>query len=94
MQDSTIDARQPDVQPGADDQGAIVTRATYQLFIVLVTLLALAIAFAYYLIPLPPTVDQVLYIVDSLVSVILLYDFFSEKGGQYRFVFPLERNLP
>ena len=64
-------------------------RATYQLFIVLVTLLALAIAVGYYLIPLPPTVDQVLYIVDSLICVILLYDFFahlSTKGGRVRYL--------
>lgn len=60
----------------------MVTRATYQLFMALVTLLALAIAFAYYLIPLPETVDQVLYVVDSLISVILLYDFFAHVFTQ------------
>lgn len=77
MQEATFDAPAPGIQPGADDQGAIVTQATYQLFITLVTFLALAITFAYYLIPLPPTVDQVLYIIDSLVCVILLYDFLA-----------------
>lgn len=67
----------------------MVTHATYQLFMVLVTLLALAIAFAHYLIPLPATVDQVLYVVDSLVSVILLYDFFVHlfsKRGRVRYL--------
>ena len=34
VQDSTFDALQPDGQPGAEDQGAIVMRATYQLFMV------------------------------------------------------------
>ena len=89
MQDSTFDDPQPDVQSGAEDQGAIVMRATYQLFMVLVTLLALAIAVGYYLIPLPATVDQVLYVVDSLVSVILLYDFFAHvfsKRGRVRYL--------
>lgn len=75
VQDSTFDAPAPDIQPGTDDQGAMVTHATYQLFRMLVALLALAIALAYYLLPLPATVDQVLYVVDSLVSVVLLYDF-------------------
>jgi len=89
VRDAPFDALPPDVQPGADDQGAIVTQATYQLFMTLVTFLALAIAFAYYLIPLPPTVDQVLYIVDSLVSLILLYDFFAHvftKRGRVRYL--------
>ena len=89
MQNSPSDAALPAGQPDADDQGAMVTRATYQLFMALVTLLALAIAFAYYLIPLPATVDQVLYVVDSLVSVILLYDFFAHvfsKRGRVRYL--------
>lgn len=89
MRDATFDAPPPGVQPGADDQGAIVTQATYQIFMTLVTFLALAIAFAYYLIPLPPTVDQVLYIVDSLVCVILLYDFLAHvirKRGRVRYL--------
>lgn len=89
MQDSPFDAPAPDIQPGGGDQGAMVTHATYQLFMVLVTLLALAIAFAHYLIPLPATVDQVLYVVDSLVSVILLYDFFVHlfsKRGRVRYL--------
>jgi voltage-gated potassium channel len=55
-----------------------VERTTYQLFMALVTLLALAIATVYYLLPLPETVDQVLYILNSLVSVIFLYDFLAQ----------------
>ena len=89
MQDSAFDAPAPEIQPGADDQGAMVTRAAYQLFRMLVALLALAIALAYYLLPLPAAVDQVLYVVDSLVAVVLLYDFFAHlfsKRGRVRYL--------
>ena len=55
----------------------MVARATYQLFMVLVTLLALAIPALYYILPLPDTIRQVLYILDSLISTILLFDFFA-----------------
>ncbi len=64
-------------RPQPTDSGVMVTRATYQLFMVLVTLLALAITGVYYLLPLPDTIRQVLYILDSLISVILLFDFFA-----------------
>jgi len=56
-------------------QSTIITRTVYQMFIGAVMLLALGITFVYYLIPLPETVRQVLYILDSLLSPILLYDF-------------------
>lgn len=59
-----------------EDGSPIVMRATYPLFMVLVTLLALTITAAYYLLPLPATADQVLYIVDNLVALVLLFDFF------------------
>ncbi len=57
----------------AEDGSPIVMRATYQLFMVLVTLLALTITAAYYLLPLPATADQVLYIVDNLVALVLYF---------------------
>ncbi len=64
-------------QPQAADSNTMVTRATYQLFMVLVTLLALAITAFYYILPLPDTIREVLYILDSLISIILLFDFFA-----------------
>jgi voltage-gated potassium channel len=77
VENSPLGGTQPTIHPDDDERNTIVARATYQLFMVLVTLLALAIAFGYYLLPLPETVDQVLYIVESFISVILLYDFFA-----------------
>lgn len=65
----------------------MVARATYQLFMVLVTLLALAITALYYILPLPDTIRQVLYILDSLISTILLFDFiahlFAARGRRH-----------
>lgn len=82
MHDSTFDVAPPDGESNADNHNPIVMRATYQIFMVLMTLLALAIAFAYYMIPLPDTVDQVLYIVDNLVVLTLLFDFFAHLFTQ------------
>lgn len=48
-------ATQINAQINAEDGSPIVTRATYQLFMVLVTLLALTITAAYYLLPLLST---------------------------------------
>ena len=59
----------------SNQQSTVVTRTLYQMFIGLVMLLALAITLLYYLVPLPETVRQVLYILDSLLSPFLLYDF-------------------
>ena len=59
----------------SDLQSTVVTRTVYQMFIGLVMLLALAITLLYYLVPLPETVRQVLYILDSLLTPFLLYDF-------------------
>lgn len=49
---------------------------TYELFIVVVMINALVIMGAYYLLPVPIEVKQVLYILDSLNAFILLADFF------------------
>jgi voltage-gated potassium channel len=59
-------------------QDDITSRATYQLFVVFVTLLALAVTAAYYLLPLPATVRQVLFILNAITAFILLYDFFVQ----------------
>lgn len=48
----------------------------YRVFISAVTILSLFVAMAYYLLPGPEEVRQVLYIVDSLIAFILLGDFF------------------
>jgi hypothetical protein len=50
---------------------------TYSLFITLVALNSMAVSTAYYLLPLPLPVKEVLYIVDLLNSLILLADFFE-----------------
>jgi voltage-gated potassium channel len=60
-----------------DPQGAIVVRAVYQTFIVAVTAIAVAIVVVYYVVPLPETVRQVLYILDSLLTPIFVYDFLA-----------------
>ncbi len=49
---------------------------TYQLFIVLLTINALVVMAAFYVLPVPVEVKQVLYILDSLNAFILLGDFF------------------
>jgi voltage-gated potassium channel len=51
------------------------TSATYNLFIAVVTIIALVVVVAYYLLPMPEEVRQVLYILDSLNAFILLADF-------------------
>lgn len=67
--------------PPADDataparsRGAI--SVTYQLFAVLLMINTLVVMAAYYLLPVPVEVKQVLYILDSLNAFILLGDFF------------------
>lgn len=60
-----------------DPQGAIVARAVYQTFISAVTAIAVAIVVVYYIVPLPETVRQVLYILDSLLTPIFVYDFLA-----------------
>ena len=89
MQDSIQQSAEPDAGAIAGEDSALATRATYQIFMVLVTLLALAITVAAYLLALPATVDQVLYIVDSLVALVLLFDFFVHlfsRQGRIRYL--------
>jgi voltage-gated potassium channel len=58
----------------ADADDFDVTRLAHTLFILLVALVAVADAAAYYLLPLPETVREVIYIADSFCAVILLID--------------------
>ena len=67
--------------PPADDATAPsasrgTISVTYQLFIVLLTINALAVMAAFYVLPVPVEVKQVLYVLDSLNAFILLGDFF------------------
>ncbi len=62
----------------ASEQATIVARAVYQIFMTAFTGLVLAITVVYYLVPLPETVRQVLYILDSLFTPVLLYDFAAQ----------------
>ncbi|MCU0509140.1 MAG: potassium channel family protein [Anaerolineae bacterium] len=52
------------------------TSIVYRVFISAATILALFVTAAYYLLPVPEEVRQVLYIMDSLNAFILLADFF------------------
>jgi voltage-gated potassium channel len=63
-----------DSEPEAPRHGVI--SVTYQLFIILLTINALVVMAAFYVLPLPIEVKQVLYILDSLNAFILLGDFF------------------
>lgn len=64
----------PDGVANADDSN-LVERVTYNAFIILVTLISLGVVFLYYLVPLPEQVDQVLFIVNVIDALILLFDF-------------------
>ncbi len=67
----------PSADNAADSpRGHGAISATYQLFIILLTINALVVMAAYYVLPLPVEVKQVLYILDSLNAFILLGDFF------------------
>ena len=94
MEESIPDPNGPTEITPATDASTLVSRATYQNFMVLVTLLSLSIATVYYLVPLPETVDQVLYVVDSIVALVLLYDFFAHLFYAHgRFPLPVYRGL-
>jgi voltage-gated potassium channel len=75
MQEAPPEVASPDVQ--VQQQGAIVARAVYQMFIAAVTMIAVAIVVIYYVVPLPDTVREVLYILDSLLTPIFVYDFLA-----------------
>ena len=58
-----------------EDTSTLVTRVTYQIFIVFVTLLSLTLTAIFYLAPLSKHTREVLFIVDFVNSLILLFDF-------------------
>ena len=58
-----------------EDTSTLVTRATYKIFIVFVTLLSLTLTAIFYLAPLPKHAREVLYTVNFINSLILLFDF-------------------
>ena len=58
-----------------EDTSTLVTRVTYQIFIVLVTLLSLMFTTVFYLAPLSQHAREVLYIANFITSLVLLFDF-------------------
>jgi voltage-gated potassium channel len=61
----------------ADIEGSntLVTRATYKLFMVFIMLLSLAVTAVFYLAPVPDHTRDVLYLINFINSIILLFDF-------------------
>ncbi len=75
-----------------NDDPQAVTRVTYRIFILLVTLLSLVIVALYYLVQLPETVREVLYFLDFVVALIFLFDFglhLVRAPHKLRYLFPL-----
>lgn len=64
-----------DVIAEAGDTSTLVTRATYKIFIIFVTLLSLTLTALFYLAPLSVHAREVLFIVNFVNSLILLFDF-------------------
>jgi voltage-gated potassium channel Kch len=64
-----------DVIAEVEDTSTLVNRATYKIFIVFVTLLSLTLTAIFYLAPLPQHAREVLYIINFINSLILLFDF-------------------
>jgi voltage-gated potassium channel len=76
----------------ADDDPNLVSRATYKLFIFLITLMALAVTVLYYLMPLPEYVLEVLYFINYVDALILLSDFVARlwyAPNKLRYLLPL-----
>jgi voltage-gated potassium channel Kch len=74
------------------DDPEAVTRVTYRIFILSVTFFALITVALYYLAPLPETVREVLYFLDFIVALILLFDFvvrLLRAPHKLRYLFPL-----
>jgi voltage-gated potassium channel len=65
----------PEAGAAGGDDPNLVSRATYTLFIFLITLMALAVTALYYLMPLPEYVLEVLYFINYVDALILLFDF-------------------
>jgi voltage-gated potassium channel len=58
-----------------DEHDWLIRRFAYELFIAMITVTALTVMIAYYFVPLPPEVDQVLVLVDFMYALVLLADF-------------------
>lgn len=58
-----------------EDTSTLVTRVTYQIFIVIVTLLSLLFTAVFYLASLSQHAREVLYIANFITSLVLLFDF-------------------
>lgn len=65
----------PEGRAAGGDEPNLLTRATYKLFILLITLEALAVTALYYLAPLPEYVLEVLYFINFVDALVLLADF-------------------
>lgn len=61
--------------PALADDPFVISRVTYELYIGLVTLIALAVAAGYFLLPLPQPMWEVLKITDSINALVLFLDF-------------------
>jgi voltage-gated potassium channel len=80
-----------DLIPAVEDTETLVTRVTYKIFMILVTLLALILMAVFYLTPLPNHAREVLYLVNFINSGILLFDFgvrFRYAPSKWRYFFP------
>lgn len=62
----------------------VIGQVTYELYIGVVTLIALAVAAGYFLLPLPQPMWEVLKITDSINALVLLLDFFVRLRGAPR----------
>jgi voltage-gated potassium channel len=83
---------QPEGGVAGGDEPNLVSRATYKLFIFLITLMALAVSALYYLMPLPEYVLEVLYFINYVDALILLSDFVVQlwsAPNKLRYLLPL-----
>ncbi len=81
----------PSAAAGADDP-TLVTRVTYQIFIIIVTVMALAVTALFYLAPIPEQAREVLFFVNYIASFILLFDVavrFWRAPNKLKYVLPL-----
>jgi voltage-gated potassium channel len=64
-----------DVLANIEAAPTLIRRATYKLFIVLITLGGLGVMFLFYFVPMPDHAREVLYFFNFTNSIILLFDF-------------------
>lgn len=81
----------PSAAAGADDP-TLVTRVTYQIFIIIVTVMALTVTALFYLAPIPEQAREVLFFVNYIASFILLFDVavrFWRAPNKLKYLLPL-----